>query len=168
MATLIVLPWQSTPSTSSQPRWQTHVGLYSCTIPTDALLFFCLVFPTFCSYALSPVMAMMITSSCGGSSEVSPTFEAVRHCPDCLTRRQLLHVSNFVGKYSSITESCVCVAFMLHNWFFSFIHNSFWFPWFHACVRCCYWSSNEENYGVPFVIMGSIDEYLLVFWRNCL
>jgi hypothetical protein len=115
--TLVVLPWQSAPSTSPRPHWQTHVGLYSCTIPTNALLFFCLVFPTFSSYALSPVMAMMITSSFGGSSEVSPTGEAVRHCPDCLTRKQLLHVSNFVGKYSSVIEPCVCVAFMLHNLF---------------------------------------------------
>jgi hypothetical protein len=112
------LPWGSTPSTSPRPRWQRHVGLYSCTISTATLLFFYLVFPAFNSYALSPVMAMIITFSCGGSSEVSPTCEAVRHCPDRLTRRQLLHVSYFVSKYLSITEQCVCVALMLHNWFF--------------------------------------------------
>jgi hypothetical protein len=33
---------------------------------------------------------------------------------------------------------------------------------FYACVCCYCWSSNEENYGIPFVFMGSIDEYLLV------
>jgi hypothetical protein len=48
---------------------------------------------------------------------------------------------------------------------FSFIHNSIWFPSFHTCVCCCCWSSNEENYGIPFVFICSIDEYPLSVYQ---